>query len=335
VAHFDQFLGRAGTLDDFNDNTVNRFLEWYTTTKPNTARETLRGKRVSLCSLWRFAWELELLERLPRRVKKLRREQRMVEAWTLQEVDKLLTGIAKLRDKVKGKGVRRCDLFGAIALLGLNTGLRLGDLLASKWSDLQGDVLILIQSKTSNAVAHRLWPETIEALGKIKDHTGRLVGRIGKKCLQDQFHHLLRALGLPGSLKYMRRTAATLAELDKIGGATQLLGHRTANLAQRHYIDSRIGAMRPNQLPALSSMLPSMAALSSTTALVPAHSALPLVVAGDPANLPDLPVAIVQGATITRTVGVPDPRIAFCAQFNSLGVGQAVPLVAAVEGGAR
>jgi len=114
----------------------------------------------------------------------------------------------------------------------------------------RGDVLLVSQQKTGGVIAFELWPETIRAITKIRDQSGYLVGgRISMHCLQIQLKWLLAWNKLPGSLKWMRKTAATIAEMNQRGSAKHILGHRTDGLAERHYIDARVAALRPIRQP--------------------------------------------------------------------------------------
>ena len=54
------------------------------------------------------------------------------------------------------------------------------------------------------------------------------------------FRKVLRSKSLPGSIKWLRRTSATLLECVHPGAAKAHLGHRTHGLAYKHYVDPRL-----------------------------------------------------------------------------------------------
>jgi len=247
VVHFSRFLGRTATMDDFQDSTVNCFLTWYADL--GRAPETVNNVRRQLLTLWRFCVEADWIDRLPRKVKTIRRPNHVVQAWTAEDVAKILQAASGEWTKVRGHWpLAWGDLLRAVVLLGCNSALRLGDLLAAKWSDVSGDrTLRIVQHKTGNALSVDLWDDTLDSLERIRNGHERLVGgRVNDDNLQIRFRHLLQRIGVRGSIRWLRKTGATWA--NETGIASQLLGHRSGSaLAQRHYVDSRASVVRPAQ----------------------------------------------------------------------------------------
>ena len=88
----------------------------------------------------------------------------------------------------------------------------------------------VVQHKTGKPIDCRLPPEAMEAIDKI---------RLQTPAGQDDFKYLTYRAKLPGSIKWLRRTGATWCESVTPGSASSFLGHRSPELAARHYLDPR------------------------------------------------------------------------------------------------
>jgi integrase len=141
------------------------------------------------------------------------------------------------------------DFWKAFVMVGYYTGLRLGDLMLLRFDQIEPTGWLgLIQHKTGYQIRGYLPPDAIEAIGAISEpKRARVFGDLmSKKCVQENYAKLVKRAGLKGSIKTLRKTAATLAECEQPGAASWLLGHRDANIARRHYIDpSQVMQQKP------------------------------------------------------------------------------------------
>jgi integrase len=143
-------------------------------------------------------------------------------------------------------------------LLNYDSGLRAGDLFTVKRANLRtGGRLLLICEKTQQPNICQLRPATVEALEAVAIRSDeRLIPwPIRKHGFYEWWRLLLIEAGLPpgrrNGLQRVRRTAATLLERAKPGSATAFLGHRTGDLARKHYLDPLLSAevAMPPELP--------------------------------------------------------------------------------------
>jgi integrase len=132
-------------------------------------------------------------------------------------------------------------------LLTYHSGLRLGDVLALKWTDITTDgMLAITMQKTGDIINQRLPVEALAAVDPLrKSGKPRIFGDLlNRSHTMEHFRRLVHAAGLPeGSSRWLRRSAATHLESISPGGARAFLGHRTSGLADRHYIDHSVLAV--------------------------------------------------------------------------------------------
>lgn len=250
---FARFLGRKPLLTDLVPDTVNQYLVWMQLQGLNPA--TISSKRRVLLALWRFGHEAYYLKRLPERIRKVPVRHAQPIAWTVDDLRAFLTMIEGMRGKsLHCHRVDRADFWLAFVLVGSLTGLRLSDLMLLEFKHIEPTGwLAMIQKKTGFPIRCYLPPEAIQAINAIAlPKRLRVFGDLmSKKCLQENYAKLVTRAGLRGSIKTLRKTAATMAECAQPGSASWLLGHRDANIARRHYIDPTQVMQTAPQLPTL------------------------------------------------------------------------------------
>lgn len=250
IGRLEKFLGREPDIDDLNDDTVNRFLVWL---GENGSRTTMRNYRVRLLTVWRFGVEIGLLDRLPLRVRKVRLSHPAPEAWTVEEVEKLLTYVGTIDGKFLFSAVNRAYYWRAVIRTAYDTGLRFGDLMRLECSHFHGTMIRVCQSKTNELIVRWVYPETLEAIHAITtDRHIRIFGDVlSRRSFFQQFGLHRKACGLPGSFRWLRRSGASLAERDNRGDGKLFLGHKTHGIAERHYFDPRLLSATPILPPKL------------------------------------------------------------------------------------
>jgi integrase len=165
----------------------------------------------------------------PRRVKIPRH---LPEAWTVDEVRRLLAAC---------KTIRRHGLYleGCIRLI-WDTGIRYADARSfdMRSVDFEGRDVVY-QSKTTEPLQIELDSRTMDVLRQLGGTHPLRYGKLRQTYIW--WDKLCRTAGVPhGGPQRIRRSAATELERVRPGAATAFLGHRSADLAMRHYLDPRI-----------------------------------------------------------------------------------------------
>ena len=242
VAVFEGWLGRPATVEDLDDVLVSR---WLAEIAANYADWTLNGHRTRLLCLWRYAARRRLADP-PGEVRRCPPPTPMPEAWSLEEVSRLVTATGEL-DAVAGRWFR------ALILVAYESGLRRGDLWSLQRSQIQvtEPVGILVrQHKTGQPHLAPLRPETVELLLSLPGDTP-LACPWGPKWYGVLWARLRRLAGIPGGgcCQKLRRTGATwIAASEGMDAASRWLGHQTPGMV-RHYVDLRFAASRPSLPP--------------------------------------------------------------------------------------
>jgi integrase len=231
-----RFLGRPPLLTDLADSAISAWIDHLRATRsPHTAR-TQRG---SVLTLWRAAWLADLVPQPPRRVRRLRMPEPTPEAWTAEQVACLANLAGELPGRVRFRPIRTGPHLEAFIRVAWDTGFRLGDILALRPQDIASDGRIDIrQHKTGRRHVVRLWPDTVAAVANtLRDEPRERVFPLGRRWYQTRIRDLARQLGLSGSVKWLRRSVATAAEIEG-GYGTRMLGHSDGRTL-RWYLDRR------------------------------------------------------------------------------------------------
>lgn len=247
LSAFAKFLGHDPECADFVDATVNLWLATFATTH---ARDTVRTQRGNLLTYWRWLAEEGFVDEGPKRIKRLPRQSAQApEAWHLDGLARLLTVADATRGHFKRSRVHKGAFWRAFILGAYSTGLRLGDLLALRLDAIAADGAALVQQhKTGSAVRCRLSVDARTALRLTMPPARELAygGALSRRELQRQFRELLLRAGLPGSVKWLRRSGATWLEVEHPGTAWRFLGHTSPRIAYAHYVDPQ---HQPSRLP--------------------------------------------------------------------------------------
>jgi integrase len=240
VAVLDAWLGRPATVEDLEDVSISR---WLAEIAPSYAGWTLNGHRTRLLCLWRYAARRRLIAP-PSEVRRCPAPVPMPEAWTVEEVSRLVAATEQL-DCPAGRWFR------ALILVGYESGLRRGDLFAIRREQIQSDGIVIRQHKTGQPHLAPLRPETVELVLSLPGDTP-LSCPWGPKWYGVLWARLRRLAGVPdGCCQRLRRTGATwIAASEGMDAASRWLGHQSPGMV-RHYVDLRYVAPRPSLPPRL------------------------------------------------------------------------------------
>lgn len=237
---FRDYLGHEPTVADLIEDLANRWIASMLESG-QLARQTVRTQRRNLLVLWRAMFEDRLVDVEPRRVRKVKLERSVPEAWDEAQLWALLIESQKCQGVFKRSRVNKAAFWRAFILTAWDSGLRLGDLLALDVHQIAADgTLIVKQHKTGWPVICRLRPETMAAIeATFPPRRDRIFGQaLGRDQTFKQFRALVERAAIPkGGTKRIRKSSATAVERETPGAAMLHLGHRTAGLAYAHYVD--------------------------------------------------------------------------------------------------
>ena len=262
---YERWAGGPIPLQELDTQSISAWLRDYAeTVRPYT----VRSKKAQVLSLWRAAADEGLCEPPGRRIRSVRCAKPVVEAWTLDEVEQLLSACKKLQRWHKC-GLRRSVWWDLAIRFAWDSGVRWGDQFSFPVASIRPDGFASwTQSKTGRVVTFRLSEATMEALRASLVACPRQLAcpwPASRETFLDQLDRLvLKAAIRPGTWKWLRRSSSTDCELQEQGAATAQLGHAPGSrIAYDSYVDPAIVARRrvfPRPLevalPAIVSRLP-------------------------------------------------------------------------------
>ena len=240
-----RYIGRDATLDDLTDEFVCQFMA--SLLQRGRSPYTANRHRGVLLALWRFAWRKHLVNSEPRDVEKARVPKRLPQAWTLDELARLLTACANEPGTMCGIPAGQWWV-GFVLTLYL-TALRVGAGLSLKTADFDPTLRILFvaaeeQKHKSDQVFHL--PQMLVDLLVQTRPANRvfLFPACAAKKRQAGLRAILKRAGLPAGRRdlfhKLRRTSATLlADVAGAAIASQHLDHSSQQLTRDRYIDPR------------------------------------------------------------------------------------------------
>lgn len=244
VSLLTQYLGRPATLDDLNDDTINRWVEWMTITPSkrggHRSRSTVATQRNNAVLIWNYAWESERIDRQPRRVRKVKRPRTLPEAWTEKQMAQWLAGCSQITGMVAACQAPAKLVIRCYSLLAWDTAARTCDLLKLKRSEISSEgAVVIYQEKTGYPVLCRLRPETMAAVDELCRLSGKdTILPFKRETLLRHWNKVKAVTGLDGTPKKIRKSRATSAEQRDRGSAPVILGHVPGStIAYRHYVD--------------------------------------------------------------------------------------------------
>lgn len=123
------------TLEQLSDDLVERLIVWMQ--QGGWAAATRKRTRGELLAIWRYAWKKKWTETLPRDVEEVRVPLRVPEAWSTEEMGRLLAAAATCDGHVMG--IRAALYWPALILLIYDTGLRINTVMQLQTADLDLD----------------------------------------------------------------------------------------------------------------------------------------------------------------------------------------------------
>jgi integrase len=276
IKSFGKFLGHEPTFADLHHTAINRWLVWLENNgcKP----PTVKSYRVNLLSLWRAAFDAELIDVFPRRIRKIRLGRRNPVAWRPEEVEKLCETADNLRGVIRKLECAKRFYWGSLFRAVWDTALRRCDLSCIKYADIQrqadgGGLLIVEQVKTGDDVIVQFSADTMQAVDRMMRMSAprELCWPLycGKDSLGKVMREIVAEAGVRrGTFKWFRRSSITARERIGTGLGMLAAGHATPDMARRHYIDR--SQLAPVPLP------PALNVTSRPAASIPERPAPPI-----------------------------------------------------------
>jgi len=169
-------------------------------------------------------------------------------AWTQDEMRRLLQSARELPGNLMS-GCPASTFFLAWVHLGYASGLRFSDLLYLKVDQIRDGRVYITQRKTGDALTVVLPNECARILNDLSvlSPDGTVFKwALSERWLRIRWKRLVQGAGLRGTCKWLRRTGATWVEAAQPGMASKFLGHRSPELAMKHYCDR---SLLPNACP--------------------------------------------------------------------------------------
>lgn len=246
ITSFERFLKRPAKIADLTADAMN---PWLTSALTLNRRTTVHTYRRMILVLWRYCYEIGVLNEWPRRVKPIRQPGRIIEGYDAAQMATLLRTADALPGVYRRTGIEKRLWWTAFLLTAWATGLRLGDLLRIErdWIKVGDDGsgrLSVVMNKTGNVI-HRVLPTiAVAAIDRLMATGDKRILCFPLSCdSRDyfrEFKQLAKDAGLSGTTKWIRRGSASEVERLCAGAARYHLGHRSPGMFDMAYRVDRI-----------------------------------------------------------------------------------------------
>lgn len=226
-------LNEVCQLDPDSANDFLRGLDLSPTTRGNIRRELL--------TLWRYAFDEGATDQQPVRVMRIKQRRSPPQAWDYGTLQRLLDAAESDSRLISCRVCHPWSLvMPAWISIGFDTALRFTDILFLNKSNLLNGCIAVNAAKTGKVTVRSLSEYSQDAIAELLRHSPD--GSFFRWCVTRRRMLLkwlafLRENKLPGSSRWLRRSAATYVEIEQPGAASRFLSHSNPALARLHYID--------------------------------------------------------------------------------------------------
>jgi len=243
VRLLDRWAERSLTLYDLSEGLLRRFMADYGgRVRPATVNAKLR----SLLAIWRFAYDEELVDRPPRRVRRMPEELAEPEAWTLDEIERIVSAARRQPGEVAGLAAGAWWV--SLLLVAYVTGERRGALMRVQCQnlDLAGRSILFARTKQRRARRRALSDQAVAACAAIWCPHRELLWPwpFSREWFDASLRKILRRAevsfgrGRGGLMHKFRRTSGSMVEAAGGDGSRHLGNSR--RVFERHYAAPRL-----------------------------------------------------------------------------------------------
>lgn len=250
LKRFEQHLGRPPLLTDLRDAEINAGIGFLMRAKPDglgLSAASASKFRDDLIALWGFLARKRIAPDFPD-VEPVLEPKRVPVAWTREQLVALWQYLERLPGNLDG--VSAADWFLSLHSVLWDTGARIGELLACKWTQLDGQWLTCHAETRKGRLSDRLYqlhPRTVELLDRIRYPEREKIWPwpYQREYLWAKYGEILKRAGLPSDRKRkfhcMRKSVAShITALCGIGDAQTAMGHSSAGMTRDVYVDPKI-----------------------------------------------------------------------------------------------
>jgi len=233
--YLEQLVVCTKRLDwDIASVTRDQVDEYLTRAMSTLAPSTVSNHRRYLRTLLRAANRDGVNESIAVDFRRVKVPRKIVRAYSLVEIRKIVTAARAATRQFHG--APHSVVLPAWILCAYSTGLRAGDLHSLHRDQISGRRVYCVQRKTQAPHIAVLNDDAFLALEALPYKNRVFADLASRKQLEKALRSVLRSIGMPGSVKWLRRSAATYAEISGMS-AMATLGHLTPGLAAKHYVD--------------------------------------------------------------------------------------------------
>lgn len=243
MRNLNRTLGKIASISDITEDNIGLVMQ--TMLDRGLSPASANKERSQLLAIGRLAHKLGHLERWPE-IAEEKEPERVPLAWLAQDLEKLLEATKQMEGMI---GKAPAALFWeCLVRVCLDTGERIGSVLAADWNDLEHRWLLArAEARKGGRIERKymLTDQTVGLLNQLKQHTGNQ-GRIFAWPLSPtyfwtKYKKVLEKAGLPTgrkcALHRLRKTVASVAHASGLD-AQELLGHSHRRVTQA-YLDPR------------------------------------------------------------------------------------------------
>ena len=231
------------SVADLHPQHLNKFLSSLSslsaTTRQNIRREAL--------TLWRYAFEERLTDEPPLRVMRIRATPKPPQAWSMPTLERLLECAEKDTAVVSVRhNMRICDFMPAWITIGYDSGLRFQDIYELREDQVRDCVVTGVAHKTNKTFIRPLSEYAVEkskALATLSPDGTLFSWFLTRRRAFLHMAAFRERHKIAGTMKYLRRSCATMKERAEPGSARYYLQHGDGATTTRHYIDESLLAL--------------------------------------------------------------------------------------------
>lgn len=231
------------SVDDLTAEHLNNLLvglsSLSSTTRQNIRREAL--------TLWRYAFEERLTDEPPLRVLRVRSAPKPTQAWSMPTLSRMLE-CAEKDETVVSVGFKKnvCDFLPAWITIAYDSGLRFHDVHELHIDQIRDCVVVGTAHKTGKTFIRPLSEYSCQQAKQLAELSPD--GTLFRWFLTRRRAFLCMAAfrerhKFVGTMKYLRRSCATMKEKATPGSARAYLQHGDGATTVRHYIDESLLAV--------------------------------------------------------------------------------------------